>query len=187
MGMGVAMKEQVMERVSSIEWLSQQLHAKTANYEQLGVVSSGNVPINWEDRCGAIAALPEPEQKALVSLLVWGDHRENTADYKALHDYLSRLLYAALEPEVKRKTFDLMTFCEKVAKMELFYYLRPFLVDMYTLKGKLHFVGLLDDVSAKSYENKYMWLSHMARQCLSDVKDEIEFYIDEYRRNSYKA
>ena len=51
------------EKLTNIEWLGQQLRAKTANYEA-GTPSTGGVPVNWEDRCGAIAMLPNDETKA---------------------------------------------------------------------------------------------------------------------------
>lgn len=183
--MGVAMKEQVLEMVSNIEWLSQQLRAKTMSFEESTGKSTG-IPINWEVRCGAIAELETPEQKALAAILTWGDHRDNTEDYKILQSHLSELLFNALEPEVKRKTFVISDFCTKIVRMELFFYFRPFLVDMYTLKGKLHFSGI-KEVTAESYANQYNYLSHMVRVRVKQIVDEIDYLIGEYRIKCYRA
>ncbi|WP_159153554.1 hypothetical protein [Acinetobacter johnsonii] len=171
------------EKLSNIEWLGQQLRAKTANYEA-GIPSTGGTPVNWEDRCGAIALLPNEEAKAYASILVWGDNRDNTDQYAVLNDYIAEYLWRMVQDEIekKRNTFDMKKFCWHVARMELFYGLRPQLRKYHTLEGRLVFSGI-DYIKPDTYSKRYSWLGEAVGLLLIELKNEIEHCVGNYRRD----
>lgn len=169
-----------VEKLTNIEWLGQQLRAKTANYEATTPSTGGNIPPNWEDRCAAIAALPNAETKAYACILAWGDYRDNSEHYKVLVKHLAGYLLVALEKEVKRRSFDLHSFCEKVVRMELFYILRPWARELYTLKGRLVFSGITE-INPDTYSKNYAYLGEMVKILIGDLEDEIDHYIGDYR------
>lgn len=176
-----------VEKLSNIEWLGQQLRAKTANYEAR-TPGIGETPINWEDRCGAIAGLPNKETKAYASILVWGDLRDNTHQYKDLTDYIAEYLWRMVQDELEkqRETFNMVIFCQHVARMELFYSLRPKLREYHTLKGRLVFSGI-DYIEPNTYSKRYAWLGNAVELLLKELQNEIEVYISEYRSKLKKA
>lgn len=173
----------VAEKLSNLEWMGQQMRAKTANYEISTASTGGDAP-NWEDRCGAIASIEDKATKAYCELLVWGDFRDNTMAYHTLHHHLAAILYEALAKDVQRIRFDLKSFAFKVAKMALFFNLRA--INGFTVEEKLKFFGL-KEVKPETYRKNYAYLEFMVESMLNDMKDEIDFYADIYRKDMRKA
>lgn len=174
----------VAERMTNLEWMGQQLRAKTANYEPSQ--GGGSLePVTWEDRCGAIASIEDRATKAYCELLVWGDHRDNTMAYKILESHLSAVLYGALAKDVQRVRFDLKSFAIKVAKMALFLDLRNYNI-FKTDEDKLKFFGI-NEIKVRTYQERYAYLGNMVEIMLSDMRDEIDYYADIYRKELKKA
>lgn len=171
------------EKLTNIEWLGQQLQAKTANYEA-GIPSTGESSINWEDRCGAIAMLHSDETKAYASILVWGDYRNNTEQYAVVTNYITEYLWRMVQEDLdkKRERFDMKKFCWHVARMELFYGLRPQLRKYHTLEGRLVFSGI-DYIKPDTYSKRYSWLGEAVGLLLEELKREIEYWVGKYRRD----
>lgn len=177
----------VVDKLTNIEWLGQQLRAKTANYEA-STPASDDSSINWEERCGAIAMLPNPESIAYASILVWGDYRENTQQHKIVIDYISDYLYRLIQDEEEfkqRKTFDEKQFINHIARMELFYSLRPNLKKYHTLEGRLVFSGI-NYIKPDTYSKRYAWLGEAALLLLNELKEEIEVNVAKYRKDLNK-
>ena len=171
------------EKLSNIEWLGQQMRAKTANYE-ISTKDTNLEPVTWEDRCGAIASIDDQATKAYCEILVWGDYRDNTMAYSILHRHLAATLYQALAKDVQRIRFDLKSFAFKVAKMALFLNLRS--AGGFKSEDKLRFFGI-NEMKMRTYREHYAYLENMADIMLSDMRDEIDFYADIYRKNLRKA
>lgn len=168
----------VKDKLSNLEWVGQQMRAKTANYEASTATTGEKAP-TWEERCGAIASIEDPATKAYCELLVWGDYRDNTLAYRTLETHLANLLLTQLKKEVKRVRFNLESFALKIAKMTLFLNLRD--VDFNT-EQKLKFFGIIE-VKPRTYREHYAYLEFMVAIALEDMQDEIDFYIDMYRKN----
>lgn len=182
-----AVEDVKQEKLTNLEWLGQQLRAKTANYEIQTSSSSGDAPINWEDRCGAIANLPNQETKSYVSILIWGDYRDNTKQYEVVTTYIADYLWRMVQEELdtKREKFDMKKFCYQVARMELFYSLRPKLREYHTLKGRLVFSGI-EYIEPNTFSKRYAWLCGAVELLLKELLDEIDHYIGLYRKDLRK-
>lgn len=167
------------EKLTSIEWLGQQMRAKTANYE-VTQRDTNLEPITWEDRCGAIASIEDQVTKAYCEILVWGDYRDHTMAYGILHRHLANILHESLKQDVKRIRFDLKSFALKVAKMALFFNLRGF--SGIKSEDKLRFFGITE-IKMRTYREHYIYLENMVEIMLSDMRDEIDYYTDIYRKN----
>ena len=177
------MNAMVAEKMTNIEWLGQQMRAKTANFE-VSTKDTNLEPITWEDRCGAIASIDDRATKAYCEILVWGDYRDNTMAYNILHHHLAATLYQALAKDVQRIRFDLKSFALKVAKMALFLNLRD--MGNFKAEDKLRFFGITE-MKMRTYREHYAYLENMVEIMLSDMRDEIDFYADIYRKNLRKA
>ena len=178
---------QTEEKMTNLEWLGHQLRAKTANYEA-DTKATGGIPANWEDRCGAIATLPTPEAKAYASILVWGDYRDNSEQFITVVNYIAEYLKRMVEEEVEkqRETFNMTNFCKHVARMELFYSLRPFLKECHTLKGRLVFSGI-NYIEPNTYSKRYAWLGNAVEILLKELENEIDDHVGDYRRQMRKV
>lgn len=175
----------VAEKLTNLEWLGQQMRAKTANYE---VSESGASlePITWQDRCGAIASIDDPATQAYCSILVWGDYRDNTQSFNTLVNHIAVVLYEAASKETQRKYFNLKVFCQKVARMGVALSLRPDIKEDLKLQGILKFFGITE-IKADTYSKNYAYLCTMVDIILNDMLDEIDFYVYEYRKNMRKV
>lgn len=182
-----AVEDVKQEKLTNMEWLGQQLRAKTANYELQASSIGGELLPNWEDRCGAIAGLPNQECKAYTSILIWGDYRDNTKQYEIVTTYIADYLWRMVQEEInkKREKFDMKLFCKHVARMELFYFLRPKVREYHTLKGRLVFSGI-DYIEPNTYSKRYTWLGDAVILLLKELLDEIDHYVGEYRRDLRK-
>ncbi|MDD2947087.1 MAG: hypothetical protein PHG15_15225 [Acinetobacter sp.] len=104
--------------------------------------------------------------------------------YNILHHYLAATLYQALAKDVQRIRFDLKSFAFKVAKMALFLNLRS--AGGFKSEDKLRFFGI-NEMKMRTYREHYAYLEKMVDIMLSDMRDEIDFYADIYRKNLRKA
>ena len=172
----------VAEKLSNLEWMGQQMRAKTANYEISTASTGGDAP-SWEDRCGAITSIEDQATKAYCEILVWGDYRDNTMAYHILHHHIATILYEALVKDVQRIRFDLKSFAFKVAKMALFFNLRG--CNVLKVEDKLKFFGIME-MKVQTYLKGYIYLENMVEILLSDMLDEIDYYADIYRKNLNK-
>lgn len=175
----------VVEKLTNLEWLGQQMRAKTANYETSTASSKNDAP-DWQDRCGAIASIDCEATKSYCSILVWGDYRDNSEQFKILVNHVSEILYEAASKETQRKHFDLKTFCHKVARMGVALSLRPDIKEDRKLQGILKFFGITE-IKADTYSKNYAYLVTMVDIILKDMIDEIDFYVQEYRKNMRKV
>lgn len=166
------------EKMTNLEWLTQ-IGLKAIEYsaEPKGTGEKGP---SWEDRCAAIASIECPACKAYCELLVWGDYRDNTQAFSILCNYIAKILHSAVVEMVQKKKFELEPFCLKLAKMAVFYNLRPKLKEERTVQGQLKFFGI-DEVNADNYSKRYKYLSFMAENILEGFIEEIDFYVDQYR------
>ena len=167
------------EKMTNLEWLTQ-IGLKAIEYSA-DPKSTGEKGPSWEDRCGAIASIECPACKAYCELLVWGDYRDNTEAFKILCSYIAKILHYAAEEKTQRQKFNLEAFCLKLAKMAVFYNLRPRLKNERTAQGQLNFFGITE-VNADTYGKRYKYLSYMAENILEGFMEEIDFYVDEYRK-----
>ncbi|MDC4717855.1 hypothetical protein NQ852_17510 [Acinetobacter baumannii] len=170
----------VTEKLSNLEWVGQQMRAKTASYET-STASTGEKAPTWEERCGAIASIEDEATKAYCEMLVWGDSRDTTQAFKTLVEHIGEILYEAASKERQRHHFNLKLFCMKVARMQVFFKMRPVIKEDRTLQGQLKFCGI-DEIKADTYSKNYAYLGAMVDIILKDMEDEIDFYVGQYRK-----
>ena len=104
--------------------------------------------------------------------------------YHILHHHLAAILYETLAKDVQRVRFDLKSFAFKVAKMALFFNLRG--NNVLKAEDKLIFFGI-KEMKVQTYLKGYAYLEKMVDIALEDMRDEIDYYTDIYRKNLNKA
>ncbi|EHU2106826.1 hypothetical protein A1E39_RS09330 [Acinetobacter baumannii] len=175
----------VTEKLSNLEWVGQQMRPKTASYET-STASTGVKAPTWEERCGAIASIEDEATKAYCEMLVWGDSTDTTQGFKILVEDIGSTLYEAASKERQRHHFDLKLFCKKIARMQVYFTLRPQIKEDLTLQGQLKFCGI-NEIKADTYSKNYAYLGAMVDIILKDMEDEIDFYVGQYRKKLNKV
>lgn len=179
------MNAAVAQREDNFEWLGKEMRAKSMTYE-VSVRATGEKPIGWEDKAGAFAKMDDDLQKDLAYIIATGDFADNKAAYKRVVVFLTKSILAVATDEKKYNKDKLPTICRKIAEMELFFFLYDFLRDDYTLQGKLRFVGLLDHIETKTYQNKWQHYGDAIRMMLAEAERAAYSHIGIYRAELYK-
>lgn len=179
------MNAAVAQREDNFEWLGKEMRAKSMTYE-VSVRATGEKPIGWEDKAGAFAKMDDELQKDLAYIIATGDFADNKAAYKRVIVFLTKSILAVASNEKKYKKDKLPMICRKIAEMELFFFLYDFLREDYTLQGKLRFVGLLEHLEVKTYQNQWQHYGDAIRLMLGEAKGTAYLHIERYRIELYK-
>ena len=73
-----------VDKFEQFEWLTHGISAKTANYEP-GVAGTGEKPLDYQDRLGAIATMDTQLAKSVTSLIVFDGKCESDYEYVRMH------------------------------------------------------------------------------------------------------
>lgn len=181
-----AMVKQFNE-IDPFEWLGREMSLKSISYETEIHSTSSEKPIGWQEKAGVFAKMDDELQKDLTYVLATGSHTDNTAAKKRIIVFLTSSIFAVADQEKKYKKSNLPVICRKIAEMELFFFLHPFLQGDYTLQGKLRAVGLLDIyITVSSYEKSWQHFGDAIVKMLEEAKDVACTVIGEYKKELYK-
>ena len=174
------------EKFKNFEWLAQGITAKSPIFGQEGH-STGEKPIDYQDRLGAIAAMGSQLAKSVTSVIIFGEC--SMGDYEYIRNHLAKIMMDAAYVDKKREPEQIAIYHLSwlVAKMVMVFALDPDYESNFTAKGRLEVVagvsGKQMSLSVyrhtwKPYENLMVIALEMAIKEASDA-------IDEYRRATY--
>ena len=176
----------VADKFEQFEWLTHGISAKTANYEP-GVAGTGEKPLDYQDRLGAIATMGSQFEKSITSIIVFGDKSEMDFKYVRSHLALIMATNAKLDNRREPQKINIEDLSLLIARMVIDFALDPALENNFTPQGRLYYAGIRSwqmDVEAyrktwKQYENMMVIALEMA------IKDAGEA-VEKYRKNTYK-
>ena len=171
-----------LDGMSPFEWLGREMRAKIAQYE-VSLSATGEKPPNWEDKAGVFALMDDDLQKDLAFLLAYGDWKEHGTQYAKVLKFLTASIFVVADEEKKRNKDKLPEICRKIARMELHFFLYPFLEKKYTVEGRLWLVGLDELLSVENYRNNWKHYGDATRIMLDEAKADAIKYIEQYRRD----
>ena len=170
-----------MERIENLEWLQRQMYAKTCRFD-VGI--GGVAQIDWQDKCGAIAAIGNPCAKALACIIVWPD-REWSEDYQILQNTLVNTMLKACDTDGKQPPrldgeLSLEELATRMARMVIYMQLHG-LWDDYTVKGRLKFAGV--PLSVDAYSKTWKHYERQMLDLLERWKSLADTDVGTYRKN----
>ena len=77
------------EKFEQFEWLTHGISAKSPNFEP-NVRGTGEKPLNYEDRLGAIASMETQLAKSVTALIVFEGKSES--DYEFVRNHLAKIM-----------------------------------------------------------------------------------------------
>ena len=159
--------------LDNIEWVSQQLRAKTQTFE---ITSQGFSETDFRDKCGALASLPEFQQDLVMALF----GMETMHTRLRLENRLSRLVEADCEKKglKPRNGATLRELARKIARFGLHVFEHD-LEGCLTTKGKLRSAEI--DLSEKSYRERWEAYENMILDTLHDLRAKANDGIGKYR------
>ena len=174
------------DKFEQFEWLTHGITAKSPVFGQEGH-STGEKPLDYQDRLGAIALMGSQFEKSITSIIVFGDKSEMDFKYVQSHLALIMATNAKLDNRREPQKINIEDLSLLIARMVIDFALDPALENNFTPQGRLYYAGIRSwqmDVEAyrktwKQYENMMVISLEMA------IKDAGEA-VETYRKNTYK-
>ena len=174
------------DKFEQFEWLTHGITAKSPVFGQEGH-STGEKPLDYQDRLGAIALMGSQFEKSITSIIVFGDKSKMDLKYVQSHLALIMATNAKLDNRREPQKINIEELSLLIAKMVIDFALDPALENNFTPQGRLYYAGIRSwqmDVEVyrktwKQYENMMVIALEMA---IEDAGEAIETY----RKNTYK-
>ncbi|MFC2996755.1 hypothetical protein ACFODO_16095 [Acinetobacter sichuanensis] len=176
----------VADKFEQFEWLTHGITAKSPQFSD-EAKGTGEKPLDYQDRLGAIASMETQLEKSVTSVIVFGE--KSKGDFDFIVNHLARILVVNAKEDGKRdpKTIPMEDLGKKIGWMVLMYALFPDMERQHTAYGRLCFAGQLQNhmsedayrVSWKKYENLMIIALETSIKCAAEA-------VEKYRKNTYK-
>ena len=174
------------DKFEQFEWLTHGITAKSPQFND-EAKGTGEKPLDYQDRLGAIASMETQLEKSVTSAIVFGNVSEMDYQYIQSHLALIMVTNAKLEKRKEPQKIGLNEFAMLIARMVIDFSMNPELEKNFTAKGRLYYAGIrswqMDDElyrkTWKQYENLMTLALESAIDCAAKA-------IENYRNNTYK-
>ena len=173
------------EKFEKFEWLTHGITASSPNFKPV-VHGTGEKPLNYEDRLGAIASMDTQLAKSVTSLIVFGHKSES--DYEYVRNHLAQIMLANAQKDKKREPEYIAMYhlAWLVARMVIDFSLDPSLEADYTAQGRLGYAGFKNKMSVDTYRMAWKPYERLMTIAIESAIDEAAKAIEIYRKNTYK-
>ncbi|MDR2060926.1 MAG: hypothetical protein LBQ29_05960 [Acinetobacter sp.] len=173
-------------KFEKFEWLAHGLTASSPNFE-LCVRGTGEKPLDYQDRLGAIASMDTQLAKSVTALIVFEGKAQS--DYEYVRQHLANILITNAIKDKKREPERIAMFhlAWLVARMVLDFALDPELEENYTAKGRLTYAGIRSyQMSVDRYRMTWKSYEKLMILAIESAISEAAKSIDDYKKNTYK-
>ena len=172
----------VTDKFEQFEWLTHGITAKSPQFND-EAKGTGEKPLDYQDRLGAIASMGTQLEKSVTSAIVFGNVSEMDYQYIQSHLALIMVTNAKLEKRKEPQKIGLNELAMLIARMVIDFSMNPELEKNFTAKGRLYYAGIrswqMDDElyrkTWKQYENLMTLALESAIDCAAKA---IENYRD---------
>ena len=175
-----------VDKFEQFEWLTRGITAKSPNFEPQ-TRGTGEKPLNYEDRLGAIASMETQLAKSMTALIVFGGKCE--CDYEYVRNHLVKIMLVNAKDDKKREpehiTMNHLAYL--IARMVIDFALKPELEGNFTAQGRLYYAGI-DSMQMQAEIYRKTWKPYENLMCLAleSAIDEASQAIQKYKKNTYK-
>ncbi|WP_180175831.1 hypothetical protein [Acinetobacter sp. YH12025] len=174
------------EKFEPFEWLTKGITAKSPNFEPQAL-GTGEKPLNYEDRLGAIASMETQLAKSVTALIVFDGKCES--DYEYVRNHLVKIMLVNAKDDKKREpehiTMNHLAYL--VARMVIDFALNPELEGNFTAQGRLYYAGINSmQMGADGYRMTWKKYENLMSLALESAIDEASKAIKKYKKNTYK-
>ncbi|WP_010116668.1 hypothetical protein [Acinetobacter sp. P8-3-8] len=177
----------VAEKFEPFEWLT---HGITAKSPQFGdeAHGTGEKPLDYQDRLGAIASMETQLEKSVTSLIIYGENAKS--DYEFIRNHLAKIMMNGAYEDKRREPEHIAIYHLSwlVAGMVIAFAMDPEHESNFTAKGRLHLAAGVRsyqmtlkayDRTWKQYENMMIIALETSIKCAAEA-------VEKYRKNTYK-
>lgn len=175
-----------LEKFERFEWLTHGLTASSPSIEPV-VRGTGEKPLNYQDRLGAIASMETQLAKSVTALIVFEGKSESDYDY--IRNHLAKIMIqnAAVDKKREPEYVAIYHLAWLIARLVLDFALNPELEEHYTAKGRLAYAGLKShQMSTECYRKTWKPYETLMTLAIDSAIDEAGKAVEAYKRNTYK-
>ncbi|MHA3083754.1 hypothetical protein ACX1NX_11440 [Acinetobacter sp. ANC 5383] len=180
------MNAAVFDKFKNFEWLTHGITASSPSFEPQ-VRGTGEKPLNYEDRLGAIASMESQLAKSVTALIVFDG--KSQSDYDFIRNHLAKIMLVNAEQDKKREPEHIAMYhlAWLIAKMVLDFALDPELEENYTPKGRLGYVGIRRyQMDVECYRKTWKPYEKLMVLAVESGIDEASKAVEKYRRATIK-
>lgn len=174
------------EKFEKFEWLTHGLTVSSPSQEP-SIHGTGEKPLDYQDRLGAIASMDTQLAKSVTALIVF--EGKTQSDYEYVRQHLANILITNAIKDKKREPERIAMFhlAWLVARMVLDFALDPELEENYTAKGRLTYAGIRSyQMSVDRYRMTWKPYEKLMILAIESAISEAAKSIDDYKKNTYK-
>ena len=174
------------DKFEQFEWLTHGITAKSPNFEPQAH-GTGEKPLNYEDRLGAIASMETQLAKSVTALIVFDGKCES--DYEYVRNHLVKIMLVNAKDDKKREpehiTMNHLAYL--IARMVIDFSLNPELEGNFTAQGRLYYAGI-NSLLLQAEMYRKTWKSDATLMCLALEAAVVEAAqaMQKYTRDTYK-
>ena len=173
------------DKFEQFEWLTHGITAKSPNFEPQAR-STGEKPLNYEDRLGAIASMETQLAKSVTSLIVFDGKCESDYEYVRMHLVNIMLQNAVADKKREPEQITMNHLAYLIARMVIDFSLDPELEENYTAKGRLYYAGVgARQMSLKAYDCTWKKYEKLMDMAIESAIDEASKAIKKYKKLTY--
>lgn len=176
----------VADKFEQFEWLTHGITAKSPQFSD-EAKGTGEKPLDYQDRLGAIASMDTQLEKSVTSLIIYGEHAKS--DYEFIRNHLAKIMMNGAHEDKRREPEHIAIYhlAWLVARKVIDFAMDPELETDYTAKGCLSYMGIKSNQMTlkaytstwKQYENLMIIALETSIKCASEA-------VEKYRKNTYK-
>ncbi|MFV5465518.1 hypothetical protein [Acinetobacter towneri] len=178
------MNAAVSDKFEQFEWLTKGITAKSPNFEP-NVRGTGEQPLNYEDRLGAIASMETQLEKSVTAVIVFGEKSE--IDYRLVQSHLAAILKtnAMLDGRREPEKIKISELADLIARMVMDFSLNPELEANFTKQGRLYYAGIRSwQMTLKAYDCTWKQYETLMVIALESAINSAAKAIESYRKKT---
>ena len=177
----------VAEKFEPFEWLTHGITAKSPQFSD-EVRGTGERPLDYQDRLGAIASMETQLEKSVTSVIVFGE--KSKGDFDFIQEHLANILITNAKKDKRREpeNISIEKIAKKVSWMVLMFALDPEHESNFTAKGRVHLAAGIKttELSLKAYDRTWKQYENMMIIAIETSIKCAAKAIEKYRKNTYK-
>ncbi|WP_062034515.1 hypothetical protein [Acinetobacter sp. BMW17] len=173
------------DKFEQFEWLTRGITAKSPSFEPT-LHGTGEKPLNYEDRLGAIAAMDTQLAKSVTAIIVFEGKCES--DYEYVRTHLANIMLQNAVADKKRKPEQIRIghLAYLIARMVIDFALNPALEANFTAQGRLYYAGINTmQMNVDNYRMTWKQYEKLMVMAIESAINEASKSIEKYKRNTY--
>ena len=174
------------EKFEQFEWLTHGITAKSPHFEPQAH-GTGEKPLNYEDRLGAIASMETQLAKSVTALIVFDGKCESDYEFVRIHLVNIMLQNAVADKKREPEQITMNHMAYLIARMVIDFALDPTLENNFTAQGRLYYAGIRSwQMTLKAYDRTWKGYENLMILALESSIDCASKAIDKYRKNTLR-